>query len=91
MGVDPMTGQPLQQEQMQQQTTEALNPETQAMPEPMPEEQEMPPEAPQDPEVAQLMQMYGVDQPTAEGMFAALEAGFTAEQVMEHVSSLNAQ
>ena len=77
---------------MQQQTTEALNPETQAMPEPMPEvAPEMPLEAPQDPEVAQLMQMYGVDQPTAEGMFAALEAGFTAEQVMEHVSSLNAQ
>ena len=92
MGVDPMTGQPLQQEQMQQQTTEALNPETQAMPEPMPEvAPEMPVEAPRDPEVAQLMQMYGVDQPTAEGMFAALEAGFTAEQVMEHVSSLNAQ
>ena len=77
---------------MQQQTTEALNPETQAMPEPMPEvAPEMPVEAPRDPEVAQLMQMYGVDQPTAEGMFAALEAGFTAEQVMEHVSSLNAQ
>jgi len=83
MGQDPMMGQQMPQgmpEQMPQ-----GQPQEMQMPEQMPQQapQEQPPQDPQ--EVQQLMQEWGVDEPTANGMLAAVNAGFTAEEVVSYL------
>ncbi len=60
--------------------------------EPMMQEAPMQPEAPQvDPETASVMETYGVDAPTAQAMIAAIEQGFTPEEVIASLQRQGAQ
>jgi hypothetical protein len=75
--VDPNTGQPIAQPAQQPQPTDQPT-QGEAMP---------PDQPPANPETAHLMDQYGVDQPDAEAMLAALEQGFTADEVLQYLST----